>query len=122
MVFPIGSKTPDMRICHQDISETTGNIENNRYLRLEDEDPAFQNYSRYVGRHKRLDDPNLHVNDWRTGLRHVYGILQPGGILLFEYTNKFSRFRYPLLRRAFRDAGFRAILTFVETTNFICVK
>ena len=129
------------------------------------------------------------------GLRQVYRILKPGGVLVFESTNKFSftsgeydfplygwmpnawryvlrirregvdvmrlgidfhQFRYPLLRRAFRDTGFRVIedrfdlndasrmksplkrgltrlcqgvrplrhlaLTFVETTNFVCVK
>jgi SAM-dependent methyltransferase len=258
-----------MRICCDDTSETTRYIENNRRLRLEDKEAAFQNYIRHIGRHKRLDDPNLHmleigtgagwfplmcklrgipcegleispqliafardlgarygvepdialgniedgaiadcsydvvvamsvfehVEDWRAGLRHVYRILKPGGILVFESTNKFSftsgeynfplygwmpnawryglrirrqgpdvmrlgidfhQFRYPLLRRAFRDAGFRSIedrfdmsdfsrmnnpwkrgmtrlcksirpvrhlaLTFVETTNFTCVK
>jgi SAM-dependent methyltransferase len=136
-----------------------------------------------------------HVEDWRRGLRNVYRILQPGGVLIFESTNKFSftsgeynfplygwlpdtwryrlrvrrqgpdvmrlgidfnQFRYPLLRRAFRDVGFRIIedrfdlsdpsrissswksriirlckglrparhlaLTFIETTNFVCVK
>ena len=211
-----------MRIYHDDTSETTRYIEDNRHLRLEDKEPAFQNYLRHIGRHKRLDDPNLrileigtgtgwfplmcklkgipcrgleispqliayarelgarygaepdialgniedggipdcsfdvvvamsvfeHVEDWRTGLRHVYRILKPGGILVFESTNKFSftsgeyqfplygwmpnawryrlriarqgpdvmrlgidfhQFRYPLLRKAFRQVGFRQI-------------
>jgi SAM-dependent methyltransferase len=260
-----------MQIYHGETSETTRFIENTRHLRLEDKEPAFQNYIRHIGRHKRLDDPNLrmleigtgtgwfplmcklkgipctckgleispqliafarelgakygvepdielgniedgaiadssydvvvamsifeHVEDWRTGLRHVYRILKPGGILVFESTNKFSftsgeydfplygwmpnawryklrirrqgpdvmrlgidfhQFRYPLLRRVFRETGFRIIedrfdltdpsrmnvrwkrgvvrvcqrlrpvrhlaLTFVETTNFVCVK
>ncbi len=211
-----------MRIYQDDTSETTRYIEENRHVRLEDKEPAFQNYIRHIGRHKRLDDPNLrileigtgtgwfplmcklkdirckgleispqliayarelgarygvepdielgniedgaiedcsydvvvamsvfeHVEDWRTGLRHIYRILKPGGILVFESTNKFCftsgeyqfplygwmpnawryrlrirrqgpdvmrlgidfhQFRYPLLRRAFRDTGFRII-------------
>ena len=137
-----------------------------------------------------------HVEDWRRGLEEVYRILKPGGILVFESTNKFSftsgeynfplygwlpdrwryrlriakqgpdimklgidfnQFRYPQLRRAFRRVGFSriadrlqitdldhpektawkralaraarrfpplrwAILAFVPTTNFVCVK
>lgn len=31
-----------------------------------------------------------HVERWRTGLRNVYRILKPGGVMYFESTNKFS--------------------------------
>jgi ubiquinone/menaquinone biosynthesis C-methylase UbiE len=255
---------------HQDHSQDAARyIENKSHLGLDDMEPAFQNYTRHIKRHKRLDDPNLrilevgtgtgwfqlmcklrgisckgidispqliahaksigaaygvepdielgnienisiadssydvvvamsifeHVQDWQTAMGHVYRILKPGGVLVFESSNKFSftsgeynfplygwmpdawryalrirrqgpdvmrlgidfhQFRYPLLRRAFRKMGFRIIedrfdlsdpvrigsplkravlllckrfrpirhvaLTFVETTNFVCVK
>ena len=136
-----------------------------------------------------------HVEHWEVGLRKVYRALKPGGIMVFESTNKFSptsgefhfplygwlpdrlryrlriarqgadvmhlgidfnQFRYPMLRREFRRAGFReiydrihviksshvasplkkvvgrliemlppvrhAVLAFMPTTNFVCVK
>ncbi|MGH9583015.1 MAG: methyltransferase domain-containing protein [Bryobacteraceae bacterium] len=31
-----------------------------------------------------------HVEDWRNGVRKVYRVLKPGGVLFFESTNKFS--------------------------------
>lgn len=98
-----------------------------------------------------------HVERWREGLAIVYRALAPGGVLLFESTNKFSftsgewpafpvygwlpdaaryqlrmwvhgkdimklgidfhQFRYPLLRRTFKDLGFTRILDRVDLIN-----
>jgi SAM-dependent methyltransferase len=98
-----------------------------------------------------------HVEEWYGGLKNVYRALAPGGVLLFESTNKFAlkhweyqklplygwlpdklryrfrmmvqgpeimrlgidfnQFRYPQLRRVFRELGFRTVLDAVDLSD-----
>ena len=218
-----------MQIHHEELSDVTRYIDNNRHLTLEDHRATFEAYIRRIGQFKMVDrstklleigigtgwfpimckaqglsckgleispqlveytrafgrrygiEPDVevgnietydlglaqydiiiassvfeHIENWKEAMRKSYAALKPGGVLFFESTNKFSfssgefdfpfygwlpdrwryrlriarqgadimnlgidfhQFTYPLLRRVFRDLGFRQIVDRVSLAN-----